>query len=133
MSFSFKRAAVSEEDPITEAAVVDVPERERVLGALLLRLERGVVVVAGGTLDLRDCCSSGLGEEDVSCARGGGAMTSLREVAWEVEEEEVASLLLEPPLRKTCVDPLADPAPRRLLSEGLIVVVLFDKSSYKLG
>lgn len=93
-------------------------ERERVLGALLLRLDRGVAVPFAFR-----ACSSGFGE-DVSCARGGGTMTSLRESAWEVEEE-VVSLLLEPPVRKTCDVPLVEPGLRRLLlSEGLIAVPL---------
>lgn len=46
-------------------------------------------------------------------------MTSLREFAWAVDEG-AASLLFE---RKTCVAPLVRPVPRRLLSEGLIVVL----------
>lgn len=120
-SFSFKTAVSG--GPETGFGAVDVVERERMLGALLLRLERGVAV----PFALRDW-SSGLGEEDVSCARGGGAMTSLREVAWEAEEEAV-SLLLELPLRKTCVAPLVWPVPRRLLSEELIVALSISRRS----
>lgn len=107
--------------------VVDVVERERTLGALLLRLERGVAVPLFAFRDW----SSGLGEEDVSCARGGGATTSLREFGCEVEEETV-SLLLEPPLRKGCVAPLAAPGPRRPLSGGLIVDAVDASSHTKL-
>lgn len=90
--------------------------RERVLGALLLRRERGVAMPFG----VRDW-SSGLGEEERSCARGGGAITSLRE-AVEVAEADW-SLLPEEAPRKTCAIPLAVPVPRRPLSRGLIGIL----------
>lgn len=113
-SFSFKVLVPPPPPPLSATDVTG----ERVLGALLLRRDRGAAVL----LDRRSDWSSGLGEEGVSCTRGGAAMTSLLRVLLEGVDEEEGSLPGAPgaPPRKTCVGPLELPAPRRLLSWGLI-------------
>lgn len=94
---------------------------DRVLGALLFRRDRGVMVPWGGRADW----SSGLGEEDeFSCTRGGAAMISLpRAVAEGFDdggEEDRRTPPGPPPSRKTCVGLVELPGARRPLSGGLI-------------